>query len=228
MQLKSKSWDSSFFNKNIGEALNTESEIELAEFKEKSKDFELVYLLSDTPLKQFDGYYFDEKVVFEKKPHGLSVTKNRIEELDNPTDQEISLLYQLAILSGKYSRYNMDPNFPKPLFTKLYETWIDNTLNKTFGFKLFVIYFEDQMAGFITLNKVDSLTMEIGLISVFENFQGLGLAKDMVNFVSNLCIEMGYTTLLVATQRINGAAIKLYESAGFNFKNATFIYHIWN
>lgn len=228
MEILHKIWDSDFFKTKIAEVSIVGAKIDIDIFKLKSKEYNLIYVNSDSYLQEFDGYFMDEKIIFEKNLVKTYDVKNEIIELINPTSIETEILYRLAILSGKYSRYNRDNKFSKDMFVKLYETWINNTLSKTFGYKLFVIYKEKQIAGFITINKIDVKTMEIGLISVFENYQGLGLAKDMINYVCNYCFNNGYTILTVATQKINTPAMKLYTNSGFELKKITKIYHIWN
>lgn len=227
LEIQYKKWDSDFFGLKVGHISVGEDEFSDGTVQLNFENYDLIYIFSKCKLPNFSNELVDEKLVFEKELNNDYTFKHHISKVSEFTQNDYESLYDLALLSGKYSRYKLDANFSTDSFQKLYKTWLDNTLNNTFGFALFAAYFDNQIAGFITLNKKDETTAEIGLISVFEKFHGKGIAKDLINVASNYCLKEGFLKIKVATQRINNPATKLYLSMNFKLISTTFIYHIW-
>ncbi|PIQ19721.1 MAG: hypothetical protein COW65_19155, partial [Cytophagales bacterium CG18_big_fil_WC_8_21_14_2_50_42_9] len=75
-------------------------------------------------------------------------------------------LIYLALQSGAYSRFAMDPNFTNQEFTRLYTAWITRIVAKEIPEELWVsINPENKLAGFVTVGY-DQEEAYMGLIAV--------------------------------------------------------------
>jgi dTDP-4-amino-4,6-dideoxy-D-galactose acyltransferase len=227
LEVQNRDWDSLFFGIKIGQVFYTGDFKELSDILRENKEFKLIYLFSEKSIPEFDNYLVDIKVVFNKKTERIDSKFDDIEVVTSEIPQFYNDLLDLALLSGKYSRFKTDKNLPKGSYERLYKTWLDKTLNKTFGKIIFISRQASEIAGFITLNNLDSTTCEIGLIAVSEKHQGLGIGRKLIQYTTNYAINEGYSNIKVATQGVNLAAIKLYEKSGFKKNIETYIYHIW-
>ena len=169
MIVKPLSWDSAFFNLKIGEL---QSEVDAATGNIQG-DFDLVYVKSskefELNLLNYSAKYSEVKVVFEKK--GITAHANSSTTISDVFHTEYNLddLYQLAFESGRYSRFAMDPLFTEINFRKLYRTWIDNSLNKTFADGFLVDYVKKEIRGFVTYQIKDTKAV-IGLIATSPKY----------------------------------------------------------
>lgn len=55
----------------------------------------------------------------------------------------------------------------------------------------------------------------IGMLAVTEKYRGLGIAKQLIANSIDLMIEMGCDEIILETEVVNKAALKLYENFGF-------------
>jgi dTDP-4-amino-4,6-dideoxy-D-galactose acyltransferase len=135
-------------------------------------------------------------------------------------------LEDIAIGCGKYSRFRSDPRIPKSLCTELYRLWIRNSVSREFADSVLVSEEKGQISGLVTVLN-DSGAGEIGLLGVGAKWRGRGTGKDLVHAALNWFLAQGCTTATVATQARNTAACRLYESAGFELRQADLYYHFW-
>ncbi len=221
-------WDSKFFNYPVGILhIKEENNFDLKKILAESKKFKLVYIISkmdleDIPLLKL----MDKKVIYSKQ---LSNRKNAQQILDYaPEIHSYDQLLNLAYLSGIYSRFKRDKNFMNNEFRLLYKAWLDKSIDKKISFKVLISHLEDEIAGFVTLNKKDIHTSEIGLIAVGERFQGRNIGTQLIQECESLSVEQNLPIIEVATQYENLPARRLYEKNNFSIKNITNIYHYWN
>ena len=110
----------------------------------------------------------------------------------------------------------------------MYKEWINKSINKKNSDKVLIKCLEDEIAGFVTLNKKDAHTSEIGLIAVSEKFQGKNIASKLIEECEFLSVKQNLPNIEVATQYENFPARRLYEKNNFGIKNIKYIYHYWN
>ena len=228
-------WDSKFFGYKIASIHPSKLEsddlhnivIELAK-----NDVKLAYCfinpddaVSINSVRNASGLLVDEKVTYSIQGFSevISVT-NPIKPyiLEYPTEN----LRFLALQSGTYSRFKVDPNFKNNEYENLYVEWIKNSVKKSISGENLIYYEGDEEKGFITLaikNNIGS----IGLIAVDEKERGKSIGKKLVNAAFVYFKANGIDKVEVVTQKANKTACLFYESLGFEVKSIIYIYHLW-
>lgn len=168
----------------------------------------------------------DKKVIYSKQLSNPKKAQQILEYV--PEIHSYDQLLNLAYLSGICSRFKRDKNFMNNEFRLLYKEWLDKSIDKKLSFKVLIKHLEDEIAGFVTLNKKDMHTSEIGLIAVGEKFQGRNIGTQLIQECEFLSVEQNLPNIDVATQYENSPARRLYERNNFSIKNITNIYHYWN
>jgi ribosomal protein S18 acetylase RimI-like enzyme len=217
-------WDSVFFDLLVGE-LNADL-VYSGDYYDliivKSTKNEQVYLLN------YASSHSEQKITFKKQLFEKSgVNIDDVWDFDSnriPNDE----FYELAYESGKYSRYKLDPNFQDTKFKSLYNLWVDNTINKTFGDKIF--YCMDstgsKVVGFVSL-KLNEEDTTIGLIAVDPLYQGRGIGQRLIQKVESFSIKSGRFSVLIPTQEENHQACSFYSKLGYVILSKFKITHYW-
>ncbi len=139
MKIKKLSWESDFFNKNVF-LLEYESDSGKLLTVEEEVDFLVVQgdtCLNQIEINNFRKTYSETKVVYTKNvATELHLLSPNLIDFDAYAI-EIQNLYNLAFESGKYSRFKLDTTIDESYFIKLYQLWIDNSINKSFADKCF-------------------------------------------------------------------------------------------
>jgi dTDP-4-amino-4,6-dideoxy-D-galactose acyltransferase len=229
-------WDSQFFGYKI--AAIQANNLKLEDLKKiitklKSQNVKLTYCfadpadeLSNFSFKSVSGLLVDKKVTFFKE----------ISETDNITGSQYIKSYNrdyvsdklksIALQSGKYSRFNVDPNFKNREFEKLYIEWISKSVQKEIANEVLVYYENGDEKGLITLGLKDNYG-SIGLLAVDEKERGKSIGKKLVHSALKYFKKKKANTVEVVTQIENKGACGFYESLGFEVKSLVNIYHLW-
>lgn len=224
MEIKKLDWDSDFFNIKVGEIINPDTNSIVLK-----DDFDLIYVVSDEDLQfkveGFEDTFSETKVIFCK------TLENKIQKSDvifkfDEVDINREQLYILAYESGKNSRFLLDKKFDESNFKKLYQAWIDNSINKKFADDILVYFEEDQIKGFVTY-KVKSDSASVGLIAVDTNYQGKGIGAKLLKYLENILIQKEIEKIIIPTQLSNIQACNFYNKQGYSIKNKTYIKHYW-
>lgn len=227
MKLKSLSWDSTFFNLKVGELiLDNAQEISSV----IQDDLDLIYVKSfkkiSLVLDHYTCSYTETKLIFErnivKKNTGLD--NNIMSVYSSEIDR--NGLYRLALESGKYSRFKLDPNFSERNFKDLFKAWIDNSLNGSFSDGFLVYKLSEKIVGFVTYHMHDDYA-SIGLIAVDLEQQGTGVGSQLIRAVENQLLQEGITNLRIPTQLKNKEACNFYQKLGYSPLEKTEIKHYW-
>lgn len=225
-------WDTRHFGIKIGNLLPDEpfetakliDEIALS----KRQGYDLLYLkgreLPEAMLGE-NVLLADIKVVYEHKrldvfPIGVNTHVASI--LHHDMDDE---LLELALESGRYSRFNTDHHFPPQVFRSLYATWMKKSLNGELASDVLVYMSDKHPMGFITW-KIQGKKATIGLVAVRRDSARTGIGSILMLEMMRRCRQTD--SVEVATQEHNHAACRFYEKNGFTIKSKTKIYHIWN
>ena len=231
-------WDSNFFGFAVARIMPRRISCERLHdmlIDLKKNNIKLVYWATDDTdteshitAKYLGGYLADKKITYSIDLKTISKNKIlssiKVKEYDRPMPN--SELENLAIQSGIYSRYNLDPNFSKSQFEKLYRNWIFNSTNKTISDAVLVIYEKNKIVGMITLVKV-AKNGSIGLIAVDSSMRGKGLGVALISAAISWFKMNGCDNLEVVTQTRNIAACNLYEKMGFSEKKVELFFHFW-
>lgn len=224
MEIKKLDWDSDFFNIKVGEIINPDTNsIVLKE------DFDLIYVVSDEDfqlkIENFENTFSETKVVFCKTIEESNEKLESILKFDE-VNIDKNQLYLLAYESGKNSRFLLDKKFDESHFKKLYQAWIDNSINKKFADDILVYHEENHAKGFVTY-KIKNDTASVGLIAVNSASQGKGIGAKLLLYLENLVIEKEIKQIVIPTQLSNIQACNFYQKKGYSIKNKTYIKHYW-
>lgn len=226
--IKLLEWDSSFFNKKIGELELVDSNQRISNVN----DFDLIYV------KQRE----DEEVYFEENNFRLShleakVIFSKIIAVTNTFENECIIsaleksdfknqLYELAFESGKYSRFNLDGNFQRSEFESLYRKWVDNSLSNEFADEVLLYKQENVILGIVTYKVFDNFAT-IGLLAINPESQGKGIGSKLVESVENKLSAKGIKELRIPTQLQNIPACHFYTKLGYSINEKLIIKHYW-
>ena len=228
--LRTLSWDSDFFNLRIGrvdiKSFESREAFNRLMIDSQSLPYDLIYVFDEVGdnLLCSNALLVDTKVFY-----GKELDKNS-QEYSGPIykfegDIPDSDLYSLALVSGQYSRYRLDNHFPNGSYERLYQCWIENSVNGTLADVVLFYGENDSKSGLITL-KQRGTNCSIGLIAVAPECQGKGVGRELICGAESWLYRRGGRFFEVATQRDNPACF-FYERMGFRQISATKIYHIW-
>lgn len=225
--IKKLAWDSDFFELNVGEFTSTNQD----KLSINSYVFDLIYIKSDVDFRLTESNFTvsneEVKLVFSKKiKEKNSIDSENIFNVYELENLQINDLYALAFLSGKYSRFNMDPNISSQRFRELYVQWINNTMNKSFNDYCWVYKQENQIVAMLTFRNVNNYS-QIGLIAVDEKFKGKGIGSKLLQNAENYCLNNNIYELRIPTQQENISACNFYRKNGYEIIDASIIKHAW-
>ncbi|MCG9879100.1 MAG: GNAT family N-acetyltransferase [Bacteroidia bacterium] len=225
MEIKRLEWDSDFFGYEVASCAGFSAvESDLAALQ--NAPFKLLYVGLNQALTQAPDNFFlaDEKIVLERE-----IGSNRSFLMDDGMEvlhENSEQLTNLALQSGLYSRFKVDPNFKNNEFEKLYAIWIENSLKKEEHQHVFAYISEGNLEGFVSIS-VKSGVLNIGLIAVNEHTRGKGIGKKLIDAVCNYAQQNGFKKISVVTQAANENAMNFYHKNSFQVVSRTFIYHVW-
>jgi dTDP-4-amino-4,6-dideoxy-D-galactose acyltransferase len=229
-------WDSDFFGYKIASLrplnLGSTQLNEIISVLQRN-DFTLAYCfvnpgdhLSNCSLKESSGFLADEKITFIVD---LTEMKNKVySEYIEPYRLNTSSdkLRVLALQSGYYSRFRIDPKFHNNEYEKLYREWIDKSVSKLMSDEILVYYKDDDEKGFVTLGIKNGVG-SIGLIAVDELERGNSIGKELMSAALSFFLNKNICSVEVVTQKANKVACEFYKSRGFSFKSIENVYHLW-
>ena len=119
----------------------------------------------------------------------------------------------------------------QPYFEKFNKDWIEENfelepvdlfvlkfpeqaLLKTGGAILMALY-DGKVAGTVALKKIDDRTFEFTKMAVDKKFRRKGIAEALSYACFDKAAAMGATSVLLYSNTLQAAAIKLYEKLGF-------------
>lgn len=223
-------WDTDFFGIRIYKLDISDynvQEIEKSVNSAFGEGAELIYLIIPENIDNkeiFQTELIDRKVIFSKNIKSFEFQIPEIAEFGEYTIPK--KLYDIALESGKYSRFKIDSRLPPGSYEKLYKKWIEKSVSGEIADKVFVYKEYGEILGLITL-KIKTDHGEIGLLAADYSVQGKGIGSKLISAVENYVISRNIHTLEVATQLNNRLACKFYEKNGFTIKNIVKYYHIW-
>jgi dTDP-4-amino-4,6-dideoxy-D-galactose acyltransferase len=220
-------WDTDFFGYPVGRYdFNSKKDIFVdEEFITDSSPFSLIYIFSNTQINSNLITLVDQKLTFKKKVDlSKKIVSNPV--FFNPTIHSKLDLLNLVYLSGNHSRFKTDVNFKNAEFQKLYELWINKSLQNDTYSQIIVKFINGKLAGFVSFSFKD-FDAKIELIAVDECFQGKGIGAELLSQVEEIARDKMCENLFVETQGLNLLAIRLYEKYNFTCINKTYIYHFW-
>lgn len=231
-------WDSDFFGFRVAKIIPSQlNRIELDDVlcQLRSDRINLAYWASDPDddesqsAAQVAGLFLaDKKVTYVKNITSFVMPyfeHDETIEVYRDTDLNADLV-SLALQSGLYSRFRIDPKIPVEKFEQLYGLWIEKSVNKTIAEAVLIRKIAGKIVGMVTVG-VKNNRGDIGLIAVDESARGMKIGEKLVNAALHWSVVKGHKTVQVVTQGVNEAACKLYEKCGYHNEKTENIYHIW-
>lgn len=226
-------WDSNFFSYEVGACVinSKDDEENLYLLLSKGKvNFKLIYAfvpnfqLQRLSINNFQIKNIDKRITFEKYPNYEDSNTENVSIYSGSPNKD---LYQLAYLSGNYSRFKIDTNFKNNEFLRLYKQWIDNSCGINPYNKIFVSKDNDRINGLVTINVKKDVGI-IGLLSVNFKYHGQGIGISLLKYAENYSSINTLQNFRVSTQESNTGACNFYQSQNFKIVDRMNIYHIWN
>jgi len=229
-------WDTNFFGitvARINKKKLSKQELLNVLLKLKANNIRLVYYLSDhfvekNIIKEFNGNLADHKTTFSIDFKLQDWSKDPLDYVVEPYSQSspIKDMEDLAVQSGKYSRFSVDKNIPREKFLTLYTTWINRSLRKEIAEEVLIIRESNQVVGLITLGNKNGRG-DIGLIAVDKKYRGKKYGEKLVRAAQLWFVKNGYNFGQVITQESNVPACNLYKKCGYTLKKVEYFYHFW-
>ncbi len=221
-------WDSEMFKMTIGVSnISTYRDVQLSDFKKQFLGYDLVYLLSHKKVPDFEGQLFEDERIKYVKNVSFHDLKTQVSKVKFGIHKK-SNFEKLALLSGRFSRFHLDPKFDDEKFILLYNLWLGNYFLNDSSKEVFFCQESGIIQGFLTLDiDYQEQTGTIDLVAVDEQFQGQGIGTTLIRSVENYLISEKIKTLYVTTQGCNDQAKRLYEKNQFEIDNVSFVYHLW-
>ena len=172
------------------------------------------------------GFLAGCQVTYER-PHSAGIVKpreNLIVRYKGPSPNEE--LNNLAIASGKFSRYRNDPRITNEQFEKLYLTWIQKCADGQLADQVLVSQNGGKIAGMVAIKKKDH-EGSIILISVDEQHRRANIGTDLVAGALAANAELGCSKHSVVTYLENAAACRLFEKSGYEANSKLNFFHFW-
>ena len=231
-------WDTDFFGfpvvKIIPDTLHfLQLQKILDELKEKK--VRLAYWPSrpDDPESQeaaqsLGGVLVDKKITYvlnlkKLSPRELMTAVTPEEYLSHTVDPDLE---KLALQSGEYSRFCVDPKIGKEKCRELYRIWMDNSVKRIAAKSLLVVKEKGQIVGVVIMGEQNGRG-NIGSICVDESQRGRGLGADLLRSAHRWFISQGYDSVQAIVQGKNTGATRFYEKLGYTTEKVENYYHFW-
>jgi len=225
-------WDSAFFGFETGliqESPKLNSDI----IQAKNEHYKLLYLFGNENFTvkpdltaTYDIQLVDRKVLYQMYLQKKVIPKTDATISEFKETKPTKALYDLAYESGQFSRFKLDAHFEHGAFERMYNSWMEQSVNNQLADYIFVSTYDNETTGMVTL-KIKENIAHIGLLAISSTQQGKGIGRKLINRCLKTAIENECSTLEVPTQAANKQACGFYESCGFSVKSIKNIYHLW-
>jgi GNAT superfamily N-acetyltransferase len=172
-------------------------------------------LVSKQLLHEYGFYYCDTLL----EPHCVPARLVAATHSQATVSRQVSLEKLLPICHGAfvYGRFRRDFNLNSALADIRYDHWLQDLYRQK---KVFGLYWQDNLAGFIAYSGSG-----LALHAVAQEYRGKGLAKFWWSAVCAELFAEGHAEIMSSISAANVAALNLYASLGFSFRNPQDIYH---
>ncbi|WNY89433.1 dTDP-4-amino-4,6-dideoxy-D-galactose acyltransferase [Leclercia adecarboxylata] len=146
----------------------------------------------------------------------ITVTQHACPGAEPATEQDIPALRQLAAQAFAQSRFRA-PWYAPDDSGRFYAQWIENAVKGTFDHLCLVFRAPDgAIQGFVSLRKLSDNEARIGLLA------GRGMGEKLMQAALHWAQQQQISTLRVATQMGNTAALKRYIASGGNIETTAY------
>ncbi|MDY1038903.1 dTDP-4-amino-4,6-dideoxy-D-galactose acyltransferase [Lelliottia sp. CFBP8978] len=146
----------------------------------------------------------------------IAVTPYEPSDEEIATDQDIPALRQMAALAFAQSRFRA-PWYASDDSGRFYAQWIENAVKGTFDHECLVFRRQEgQIQAFVSLRQLNEREARIGLLA------GRGMGDKLMQAAIHWAAKRQLSTLRVATQMGNTAALKRYIASGGNIDTTAY------
>ncbi|WP_343648532.1 dTDP-4-amino-4,6-dideoxy-D-galactose acyltransferase [Enterobacter sp.] len=140
----------------------------------------------------------------------ITVSRHASTGAETATEQDIPALRRMAAQAFAQSRFRA-PWYAPDDSGRFYAQWVENAVKGTFDHACLLFRDgEGQIQGFVSLRKVNEQDARIGLLA------GRGMGEKLMQAALRWTAQQQLSTLRVATQMGNTAALKRYIASGAN------------
>lgn len=236
--VKRLNWDSEFFGYPVGSLLLDTDQLDVESLEKvlakERESYQLIYitLLDESKLPtalccEFGIQLVDTKVLYEKDLRKTNYSKEPLLAIQQVSLKAYQSLESLALQSGIYSRYALDPNFKNNEYECLYREWLRNSLNGSIADVCLAYFHQEMPVGLVTL-KEKVCSSDIGILAVDLDSRGLRIGSALLYSAERASSDWGREWITVATQMANIGACRFYEANNYTIGQMWKIYHLWN
>jgi hypothetical protein len=172
--------------------------------------------LADKRLLHEYGFYYCDTLI---EPYCSSARLRHVQHAEATIGKNIVAGQALDICHGAfaYGRFHRDFNLPKAAADLRYDNWLKQLLEAQ---QVYGLYWQDALAGFIGHDG-----SKLVLHAVAQQYRSKGCSKYWWSGVCAELLAAGHDEVKSSISAGNPAAVNLYASLGFSFRNSQDIYH---
>lgn len=166
-----------------------------------------------------------EATLAEMKPRTKQHGSQVLFEIGRVGSETGAELRRLATEVSENSRFALDPGFGPSQARKLYERWVDVSLE---GRAELIMGARDgqYLQGFISCRVKDRMPF-LELVAVDRRLARSGVGTALVDHVAEALRDLQHSSARVVTQARNVRALRFYERCGFRVVGTSLMYHRW-
>ena len=228
-------WDSEFFGLRIGRVVLpalTRTDVAAAVEWAETNAVVCLYALVDTDdapsraaLEACRFRAVDERLTLRRRigsPTAMVDGSVRRATLD-----DAGAVAAIARVSHHNTRFYADGGFDLRMCDELYARWVVQTLSERDA-AVMVSVEGGRVTGYFTLHGLGDPECRVGLVAVVPDEWGRGIGKSLMGSALNVAAEAGATHMMVITQGGSEAAVRYYETSGFQRARTETWYHRWS
>ena len=215
--IKPTPWDTMAFNMPTWELLEY-SATALQQANQTPGHYTLkVDPLTDKYLLHKYGFYYCDTLL---EPYCTSIQLCKPDHPNTKISRQVQWTELLSICheSFAHGRFHRDFNLDKAHADLRYNNWLKQLYEKNTVYGLF---WNEELAGFIAHNNNN-----LALHALAKPYRGQGLAKYWWGAVCHDLLMTGHAEVRSSISATNLAALNLYTSLGFRFRNPLDVYHL--
>lgn len=216
------SFDTALFGYPVGRIIGGNLKEALHEMSKKKIHLGYLFLSADNQKRNSDAIRNGGILVDEKVTYAINIknSRNHNPAVTSYAQKTVSRgLLELALESGRFSRFLNDRHFVHNEYKKLYTAWISGAVRRKNAFDVLVY----GTKGMITLEPEG----RIGLFAVGKRYRGRGVGTALVHEALTYFRARGFKQITVATQKRNYIACRFYKHVGGLIQKVETVYHFW-
>ena len=172
--------------------------------------------LADNRLLHEYGFYYCDTLI---EPYCNPARLRAAQHPEATISREVDAEQAMMICHGAFAhdRFHRDFNVPKAAAYLRYDNWLKQLLEAQ---QVYGLYWQGVLAGFICYSGNGLM-----LHALSGEYSGRGLAKYWWSAVCTEQFSAGCAEVKSSISAANMAALNLYASLGFSFRNPVCIYH---